>query len=46
MEYEIESNKLQNILMQFAVKPIYHHGMNNMEKIHGQMNREWNGTKL
>ena len=32
--------------MQFVVKPIYHHGMNNMEKIHGQMNREWNGTKL
>ena len=39
-------HSLQNILMQFVVKPIYHHGMNNMEKIHGQMNREWNGTKL
>lgn len=37
---------LQSILMQVAAKLIYHHGTNNMEKIHGQMNREWNGTKL
>ena len=34
------------VITEFAVKPIYHHGTNNMEKIHGQMNREWNGTKL